>query len=309
MVCLTGAGISTSAGIPVSPTADNAIVTTVLTVPSHSFYCVIQDFRSKDGLFQLADGSGSERGSAHSPSKTTGRPSYKRSPSLSSSSSTSSRPSSSSGSSSLKGADLFSTQVFSSAASLSKFYRFISSLNTLSASANPTPTHRFMRTLAQKGKLLRVYTQNIDGLEERVGLTSANPSDSVSSESTTTSTATSRPSSKGKGRFQGDLVHLHGRAALVRCTVCTYTGKWRDEISQAYEAGYSMPCSQCQERLSLRKALGKRLNVAVGSLRPAITLYGEQGMEDLFISEVSNADVRSRPDCLIIFGTSLKVSF
>lgn len=69
-----------------------------------------------------------------------------------------------------------------------------------------------------------------------------------------------------------------------------------------------MPCTQCKERLSLRKALGKRLNVAVGSLRPAITLYGEQGIEDLFISDISNADIGSRPDCLIIFGTSLKVS-
>jgi len=165
-----------------------------------------------------------------------------------------------------------------------------------------------MRTLAKKGKLLRVYTQNIDGLEERVGLTSANPSDSVSSEGAAITNTTSKSSSKGKSKFQGDLVHLHGRAALVRCTVCTYTGKWTEEVSQAYEAGYSMPCSQCQERLSLRKALGKRLNVAVGSLRPAITLYGEQGMEDLFISEISNADVRSKPDCLIIFGTSLKVS-
>lgn len=151
-----------------------------------------------------------------------------------------------------------------------------------------------------------MYTQNIDGLEEKAGLTSANPQDFLTSGSATIPAAAS--SSKGKNKFQGDLVHLHGRAALVRCTVCTYTGEWTEEISQAYEAGYSMPCSQCQERLSLRKALGKRLNVAVGSLRPAITLYGEHGMEDLFISEISNADVRSRPDCLIIFGTSLKVN-
>lgn len=271
----------------------------------YSLLVSLQDFRSKDGLYKLASGSGGTL----APSTSSSRPSYTRSPSSSSSSSStsSSRPSTSSSAaaSSLKGADLFSTQVFSSAASLSRFYRFISSLNALSESAKPTPTHRFMRTLSQKGKLLRVYTQNIDGLEEKVGLTSANPSDFLSSGE---AVATSTSSSKGKSKFQGDLVHLHGRAALVRCTVCTYTGKWTDEVSQAYEAGYSMPCSQCQERLTVRKALGKRLNVAVGSLRPAITLYGEQGTEDLFISEISNADVRSRPDCLIIFGTSLKVS-
>lgn len=199
-------------------------------------------------------------------------------------------------------------QVFQSAASLSKFYKFISNLNTLSASAQPTPTHRFIRTLSKKGKLLRVYTQNIDGLEERVGLVSANPSDFLASGSASIPAASTSKSSKGKAKYTGDLVHLHGRAALVRCTVCTYSGEWTNDISEAYEGGYSVQCSQCQERLSLRKALGKRLNVAVGSLRPAITLYGEQGMEDLFISEISNADIKSKPDCLIIFGTSLKVS-
>jgi len=161
---------------------------------------------------------------------------------------------------------------------------------------------------------MRCYTQNIDGLEEKVGLESANPNDflesgsaSIASSSFSASVSASSSKSKGKAKYQGDLVHLHGRAGKLRCTICTYTGDWTSEVSQAYESGFSMSCEECQERLSLRKALGKRLNVAVGTLRPAITLYGEQGLEDLFISEISNADVRSRPDCLIIFGTSLKV--
>ena len=34
----------------------------------------------------------------------------------------------------------------------------------------PTPTHNFMRLLAEKGKLLRVFTQNIDSLESIAGL-------------------------------------------------------------------------------------------------------------------------------------------
>lgn len=264
------------------------------------FVLPVQDFRSKEGLYKLA---GAPEPSLPN-SKSNKRPGFTRSLSSSSSdSASSSAPSSSSPS--LRGADLFSTQVFSSAASLSKFYKFISNLNSLSASAQPTPTHHFIRTLSKKGKLLRVYTQNIDGLEERVGLTSANPHASASTAGL--AAAPSRSSLKGKAKYEGDLVHLHGRAALVRCTVCTYSGEWTDEISQAYEGGYSVQCSQCSERLSVRKALGKRLNVAVGSLRPAITLYGEQGMEDLFISEISNADIKSRPDCLIIFGTSMKV--
>ena len=134
---------------------------------------------------------------------------------------------------------------------------------------------------------------------------SANPNDDGGDEAS--SSSSSKAKGKSKSKYQGDLVHLHGRAAKVRCTICNYTGEWTPDISQAYESGFSISCEECQERLSLRKALGKRLNVVVGSLRPAITLYGEQGMEDLFISEISNADVRNKPDCLIIFGTSLKV--
>jgi len=39
----------------------------------------------------------------------------------------------------------------------------------------PTPTHAFMRVLHEKGKLLRVFTQNIDTLERQAGL----PADAV----------------------------------------------------------------------------------------------------------------------------------
>jgi hypothetical protein len=34
----------------------------------------------------------------------------------------------------------------------------------------PTPTHHFLHLLHRKGLLLRVFTQNIDGLEQQAGL-------------------------------------------------------------------------------------------------------------------------------------------
>ena len=36
--------------------------------------------------------------------------------------------------------------------------------------AHPTLAHEFMKWLNDEGKLLRIFTQNIDGLERRVGL-------------------------------------------------------------------------------------------------------------------------------------------
>lgn len=52
----------------------------------------------------------------------------------------------------------------------SVFYKMISHLATLSESAQPTPFHNMLQDLDSHGQLLRVYTQNIDALEERAGL-------------------------------------------------------------------------------------------------------------------------------------------
>ena len=41
----------------------------------------------------------------------------------------------------------------------------------MSSSAAPTTFHRLLRRLDERGKLLRVYTQNIDALESKAGLT------------------------------------------------------------------------------------------------------------------------------------------
>ena len=44
-------------------------------------------------------------------------------------------------------------------------------------------------------------------------------------------------------------------------------------------------------------------------MRPAITLYGQQaGEEECRIGEMQAKDLDKGPDCLIVFGTSLKVS-
>ncbi|KAL8007004.1 putative Zinc finger, ZZ-type, Zinc finger, PHD-type, Sirtuin family, Zinc finger, FYVE/PHD-type [Plasmopara halstedii] len=47
--------------------------------------------------------------------------------------------------------------------------------NAFASSPKPSPTHWFLRLLQDKKKLLRVYTQNIDGLEEAAGVTRCIP--------------------------------------------------------------------------------------------------------------------------------------
>ncbi|KAK7690578.1 hypothetical protein QCA50_005676 [Cerrena zonata] len=92
----------------------------------------IPDFRSQDGLFQSLK---------------------KDNPTLSS------------------GKDLFDASVFNSEATTSLFCQMIAQLSELSKSATPTAFHNLLRTLDDRGRLLRVYTQNIDALEHKTGLT------------------------------------------------------------------------------------------------------------------------------------------
>ncbi|KXS22093.1 DHS-like NAD/FAD-binding domain-containing protein [Gonapodya prolifera JEL478] len=67
------------------------------------------------------------------------------------------------------GKDLFDATLFSDPASTRAFYCFISELKEMADRATPTPAHRLIRDLDERGSLVRCYTQNIDGLEGRVG--------------------------------------------------------------------------------------------------------------------------------------------
>ncbi|CAO1627814.1 unnamed protein product [Parajaminaea phylloscopi] len=69
------------------------------------------------------------------------------------------------------GKDLFDARLFQSEANTSLFYSMIAQLHEMTLSAQPTLFHHFLKRLDEQGRLQRVYTQNIDALEERAGLT------------------------------------------------------------------------------------------------------------------------------------------
>lgn len=53
---------------------------------------------------------------------------------------------------------------------------FFKVVKNIAGEYKPTPTHYFIKLLEQKGYLMKVYTQNIDGLELRAGIDRANVS-------------------------------------------------------------------------------------------------------------------------------------
>lgn len=73
----------------------------------------------------------------------------------------------------MKGRDLFDVSVWADPVRTSVFYTFATSLRQKIKDAEPTGSHRFISHLRNRGKLVRCYTQNIDQIEEKVGLSTS----------------------------------------------------------------------------------------------------------------------------------------
>ena len=274
-----------------------------------------QDFRSKDGLYNIVP----EQTLPTPPPSNPSTPSRKRkAPSSddedeppSSQHSTASRRSSSSSSSKLKGQDLFDSRLFQDAKSTTLFYRFISSLRQKihDEVKETSSTHKFIRTLRDGGRLMRCYTQNIDGLENREGL------------------STDLRRGKGNKRrfmkkhyeaplpqqtvgtdFDGgcEVVQLHGDLETLRCTVCATQFTWTENETEIFEEGCAPKCVKCSMKSDARQATGKR-GLSVGSLRPNIVLYGEDHPSNSVLNPFPAYDASCQPEVLVIMGTSLKV--
>ncbi|KAG1757121.1 DHS-like NAD/FAD-binding domain-containing protein [Suillus lakei] len=230
----------------------------VVTGAGISCSCGIPDFRSSDGLYSLVK---------------------QRYPDIV-----------------LKGRDLFDASLFRDSASTSVFYTFISQLKRSIDAATPAPTHRFIQTLDAKHKLVRSYTQNIDGLEERVGLRGS-------------SSQQAKTNGKKKSKLKVKEVRnvqLHGDIHRVRCTFCSAEMPCTEEHLYAFENGKAPNCPECTSRSEARVARSARA-LKIGTLRPAIVLYDEPHPLGDDIGTIQTMDIARKPDMLIIMGTSLKV--
>ncbi|KAK9348836.1 DHS-like NAD/FAD-binding domain-containing protein [Lipomyces starkeyi] len=182
----------------------------------------------------------------------------------------------------VKGRDLFDAILFNSPVSVSVFCTFMARLRSCILSARSTAVHKFIKHLYDCNRLLRCYTQNIDGLESQDGL---------------------RLGVEGKS---ADVVQLHGDIHMLKCTMCGLKVSWSQEHFDALENGNVPECRNCSEKAEERTNAGKRCP-RIGGLLPNIVLYGEEHPDGDGIGRCIDSDIKSRPDCLIIVGTSLKV--
>ncbi|ORX72847.1 DHS-like NAD/FAD-binding domain-containing protein [Linderina pennispora] len=202
----------------------------VVTGAGISVNCGIPDFRSSGGIFQQIQ---------------------KRHPNLVTS-----------------GRDLFDASVvFRSQKAADVFYEWMTSLRGQFRKAEPGPVHRFIRTLADRGSLLRNYTQNIDGLEAKAGLNVWDPNGDVAWQ-------------------KADTVPLHGSMEHLKCQLCSSTYPFDGNL------GAGDACLDCSTRSSIREAMGRRA-LPSGKLRPTVVLYEEPHPHSEDIAKIISHDTRA----------------
>lgn len=195
------------------------------------------------------------------------------------------------GKSCASGKDLFDfNKVYSSDEMSVAFNSMITKLHRLSKEANPTGFHELLEKISMEGKLQRLYTQNIDGLDTRL-----------------TNLGTNVPLQKPAPM----TIQLHGSINHMVCNKCGNVvdldpGIFKCDLIGEGEATVVPSCQQCEEFESVRSIAGLRLK-GVGKLRPRVVLYNEIHPEGDIIGEITGLDLKKKPDCLIIAGTSLQI--
>jgi NAD-dependent deacetylase sirtuin 1 len=154
----------------------------------------------------------------------------------------------------------------------------------------PSFCHRFIAQLERSGKLLRCYTQNIDGLERAAGISRT--------------------------------IFCHGSFDTLRCVKCNRSRAICEQDRHQIRRGNVIYCERCtgeealhanDKRSSLDDGLASDSEDSCGSdgfdpepvMKPGIVFFGEPLPQEFFDS--IEDDLR-RADMLLVIGTSLQVA-
>lgn len=183
------------------------------------------------------------------------------------------------------GKRLFDASVYKDDSSTSTFHDMVRDLSSMASQAKPTLFHRLLARLSREGRLLRLYTQNIDGID-----TSLPP------------LATKIPLNHKAPWPQ--TIQLHGGLETMMCQKCQHTSRFQ---AQLFQGATPPSCPKCTEADSLRTHHAGKRSHGIGKLRPRIVLYNEHNPDEDAIGAVVTSDLRTRPDAIIVVGTSMKI--
>lgn len=163
----------------------------------------------------------------------------------------------------------------------------VSNMSRITKGAKPTNFHHMLATLAQEGRLLRLYSQNVDGID-----TALEP------------LKTRIPLEKDENGKWPKTVQLHGGLDKMVCSKCN---ELSDFDADLFDGPIAPICANCETVNDIRTNHQGKRSHGIGRLRPRMVLYNEHNPDDEAIGKVASEDLRRRPDAVIVVGTTLKV--
>lgn len=155
----------------------------------------------------------------------------------------------------------------------------------LTQKAQPTSFHHMLASIASEGRLMRLYSQNIDCIDTALRPLNTNVP------------------LNAKGPWPV-TIQLHGGLEKMVCSKCGYLESFD---GSRFEGPEPPPCGECTELDKLRTTMAGKRSHGIGRLRPRIVLYNEYNPDEEAIGNVSKADLRRGADAVIVVGTSLKI--
>ncbi|KAJ7573157.1 DHS-like NAD/FAD-binding domain-containing protein, partial [Mycena floridula] len=152
-----------------------------------------------------------------------------------------------------------------------KSWQMLYDMQQKSRDALPSAFHEMMLSVYRQGRLLRVYTQNIDGLEAKVGLT------------------------------EDCCIQLHGSLQRLRCR----NGHTFPATNFPSLSATTLPsCPECARPDPVRRNPRPRRKHNPVLLDYDIVMYGDQSRDAAELGAMLSADLADT-DLLVIVGTSL----
>ncbi|KAL6239828.1 NAD-dependent protein deacetylase hst4 [Aspergillus navahoensis] len=179
---------------------------------------------------------------------------------------------------------MFDAAVYQDEALTASFQEMVRSLSEEAEKSSPTAFHHMLARLGSDNRLTRLYTQNIDGIEASMPPLATQIPLNVKAPWPRT-------------------IQLHGSLEKMVCQKCRHMSSF-DRVM--FDRPDAPECPECVLTNQFRMETGQRSH-GIGKMRPRIVLYNEHNPDEEAITSVMNADIRSRPDALIVVGTSLKI--
>ncbi|KAI9452032.1 DHS-like NAD/FAD-binding domain-containing protein, partial [Boletus coccyginus] len=187
--------------------------------------------------------------------------------------------------------DMFRLSMISASSLRPLFARFCAGLARKTENSQPTPFHKLLKTLDDRGTLVRVYTQNIDGLELKAGMSTYHRSGPQAPENL-------RPSR---------CIPLHGSLQHIYCQSCRSVEPMKPHWGDLMRGTFPS-CSSCQNEQDARREAGKRVR-SVPTMAPDVVLYDQEHPDSQAIAEFQMQDLSGAPpvDLLLVVGTGMHV--